>query len=237
MDRQVLLQPAYVLHQRAYRNTSALLEVLTSEHGRVGIVVKGLRGRSGAAWRGILQPFIRLLVSYARGRQDLHALVGAESAGDNARLSGQALFSAFYLNELVMRLLHRGEAHERLFHEYDEAIGRLKRLEECEPVLRRFEMSLLQELGYGLQLEAEAFSDDPITADRRYYYDPLRGPVAAGAAVSPHPTVSGGCLRALALADFSDRRYWPEMKALMRGVIAHHMDGRALYSRELFQPD
>lgn len=237
MTRQVLLQPAFVLHQRAYRNTSALLEVLTPEHGRVGIIAKGLRGKGGTHWRGILQPFIRLLISYSRGRQDLHTLIAAESAGDNVRLSGQALFSAFYLNELLMRLLHRGEAHERLFHDYDAALGRLKKAEQSEPALRRFEMSLLQELGYGLQLETEALSHDPIEDGRRYYYDPLRGPVVAGAAQSSLPAVSGACLRALARADFSDPSYWPEMKALMRGVIAHHMDGRPLHSRELFQTD
>jgi DNA repair protein RecO (recombination protein O) len=236
MTRQVLLQPAYVLHQRAYRNTSALLEVLTLEHGRVGIIAKGLRGK-GAAWRGILQPFIRLLISYARGRQDLHPLISAESAGNYAGLSGQALFSAFYLNELLMRLLHRGEAHERLFHDYDAALDRLRKSEESEPVLRRFEMCLLQELGYGLQLENEALSHDPIEDDRRYYYDPLHGPIAATVVKSPLVTVSGACLHALACSDFSERRYWPEMKALMRGVIAHHMGGRPLRSRELFQAD
>jgi DNA repair protein RecO (recombination protein O) len=236
MAHQVLLQPAYVLHQRAYRNTSALLEVLTRDHGRIGVIARGVKGKSAAAYRGLLQPFVRLLLSYS-GRQDLHTLISAEAADDYARLSGQPLFSAFYLNELLMRLLHRGEAHERLFQDYDEALGSLKHAEECEPVLRRFEMGLLQELGYGLQLQTEALSEDPIEDERRYYYDPQRGPVAVGAAESSLPAVSGACLRALAQADFSDRRYWPEMKTLMRGVIAHHMDGRPLRSRELFLKD
>ncbi|HEX5057685.1 MAG TPA: DNA repair protein RecO [Gammaproteobacteria bacterium] len=233
MAHQVLLQPAYVLHQRAYRNTSALLEVLTRDHGRVGVIAKGVKAKSGAAYRGLLQPFARLLLSYS-GRQDLHTLISAEAADDHARLSGQPLFSAFYLNELLMRLLHRGDAHERLFHDYDEALASLKRAEECEPVLRRFEMALLQELGYGLQLETEALSGNPIENGRLYYYDPQRGPVPARVADSRLPTISGACLRALAQSDFSERRYWPEMKTLMRGVITHYMDGRPLRSRELF---
>lgn len=237
MVRRVLLQPAYVLHQRAYRNTSALLEVLTCDHGRIGIVAKGIKGKSGAVYRGILQPFIRLLVSYS-GRHDLQTLISAESAGDYARLSGEPLLSAFYMNELLMRLLHRGEAYRQLFNDYDDALTRLKQGEESEPVLRRFEMSLLQELGYGMQLQTEALSHDPIESGRQYYYDPLRGPIAAGATTqSSLPTVSGACLHALTQSDFSDRRYWPEMKTLMRGVIAHHMDGRPLHSRELFHKD
>jgi DNA repair protein RecO (recombination protein O) len=236
MAHRVFLQPAYVLHQRAYRNTSALLEVLTQDHGRIGVIARGVKGKSGTAYRGLLQPFVRLLLSYS-GRQDLHTLISAEPAGGYTRLAGQPLFSAFYLNELLMRLLHRGEAHERLFHGYDDALERLKQAEECEPVLRRFEMSLLQELGYGLQLETEALSEDPIESARHYFYDPQRGPIAAGVAEPVLPTVSGACLRALAQSDFSDRRYWPEMKTLMRGVIAHYMDGRPLRSRELFHKD
>lgn len=236
MTRQILLQPAYVLHQRAYRNTSALLEVLTRDHGRIGVIAKGIKGKGGESRRGILQPFIHLLISYS-GRQDLHTLIAAESPGDTARLSGQTIFSAFYLNELLMRLLHRGEAHEQLFHGYDEAINRLKREEECEPVLRRFEMRLLQELGYGLQLEADALNQAPIDTGGRYYYDPAQGPVPAHAMKTAWPTVSGGCLRALAQGDFSDQRYWPEMKVVMRSVIAHHLEGRPLRSRELFNMD
>jgi DNA repair protein RecO (recombination protein O) len=235
--RQILLQPAYVLHQRAYRNTSALLEVLTRDHGRIGVVAQGVRGRNGTARRGLLQPFIRLLISYAPGRQDLHTLITVESAGDAMRLAGTALFSAFYLNEILMRLLHRNEPHDRLFQDYDSAVERLKGREEREPVLRRFELRLLQELGYGLQLENEALNQGPVQADQFYYYDPLRGPVPAATSQERLHAVSGACLHALAMADFSDRRYWPEMKALMRGVIAHHMDGRPLRSRELFHAD
>jgi DNA repair protein RecO (recombination protein O) len=230
---QILLQPAYVLHQRAYRNTSALLEVLTREYGRIGVIAKGIKGKGGESRRGILQPFINLLLSYS-GKQDLHTLIAAESAGDNIRLSGQPLFSAFYLNELLMRLLHRGDAHAELFDGYNDAITRLKQGEASEPVLRRFEICLLQELGYGLMLETDAVNHAPIAADRRYFYDPLRGPLPAELTKTSLPLVSGACLHALAGADFSDPVFWPEMKTLMRNVLAHHLDGRPLRSRELF---
>jgi DNA repair protein RecO (recombination protein O) len=232
--QRVLLQPAYVLHQRAYRNTSALLEVLTREHGRIGVVAKGIKGKSGDSRRGILQPFIHFLLSYS-GRQDLFTLTAAESSGDNIRLSGQPLFSAFYLNELLMRLLHRGDAYPGLFDGYNDAITRLKQGEDNEPVLRRFEMRLLQELGYGLLLEADATSHAPIAVDRHYYYDPQRGPVPAEATKANLPLVSGACLHALAGADFSDPCFWPEMKTLMRNVLAQHLEGKPLRSRELFR--
>jgi DNA repair protein RecO (recombination protein O) len=233
MARQVLLQPAYVLHQRPYRNTSALLEILTRDHGRIGAIAKGVKGKGGESRLGLLQPFIPLLISYAV-RQDLHTLISVEPAGDIRRLEGQALFSAFYLNELLMGLLHRSDAHEQLFHDYDDALNRLKNQEEYEPVLRRFEISLLQELGYGMQLETDG-DRQLIEADGRYYYDPLRGPVHARILKTPLPTVSGRCLHALARLDFSDKGCWPEMKLLMRNVIAHHMGGKPLRSRELFR--
>ncbi len=232
---QILLQPAYILHHRPYRNTSALLEVLTRDHGRIGLVAKGIKGKSGGSRRGILQPFIHLLISYS-SRQDLGTLIAAEPAGDGTSLSGQILYSAFYLNELLMRLLHRGDAYERLFQDYHDAVNQLKQQPEYEPVLRRFEMRLLQELGYGLQLERDAIGHNPILADRRYYYDPLRGPLPVETAKTTDlPAVSGACLRALAGADFTDPGHWPEMKTLMRSVIAHHLNGKPLHSRELFR--
>jgi DNA repair protein RecO (recombination protein O) len=234
MTRQVLLQNAYVLHHRPYRNTSALLEVFTRDHGRIGLIARGIKGKSGASRRGILQPFIHLLISYS-SRQDLGTLIAAEPAGDGTSLSGQTLYSAFYLNELLMRLLHRGDAHEQLFQDYSDAVNQLKQRTEYEPVLRRFEIRLLQELGYGLQFETDA-EQDPINTHTHYYYDPLRGPVPAEAAnTAGLPLVSGACLRALAGADFTDPGHWPEMKNLMRNVIAHHLNGKPLHSRELFR--
>ncbi|HEY3488379.1 MAG TPA: DNA repair protein RecO [Gammaproteobacteria bacterium] len=236
--QRVLLQPSYILHQRDYRNTSAILEILTRDHGRVSIVAKGIKAASGSQRRGLLQPFLPLLISYA-GKYELCTLTAVEAAGDDhSRLQGQALFSGFYLNELLMYLLQRGDPHEQLFRDYADTVSRLKSQEACEPVLRRFEMCLLQELGYGLALEAEAITHHPIDPANRYYYDPLRGPVSVESVTSRQlPTVSGACLQALAHADFSDRRYWAEMKILMRSVIGHHMDGRPLNSRELFQHD
>jgi DNA repair protein RecO (recombination protein O) len=232
---RILLQPAYILHHRPYRNTSALLEVLTRDYGRLGLVAKGVKGKSGAGRRGILQPFIHLLISYS-SRQDLGTLIAAEPAGGSTSLSGQTLYSAFYLNELLMRLLHRGDAHEQLFLDYNDAVNQLQQQAEYEPVLRRFETRLLQELGYGLQLETDT-QQDPINTHTHYYYDPLRGPVPAEAAkTNGLPLVSGACLKALAGADFTDPGHWPEMKILMRNIIAHHLNGKPLHSRELFQP-
>ncbi|HSM12246.1 MAG TPA: recombination protein O N-terminal domain-containing protein, partial [Lysobacter sp.] len=37
-------QPAFVLHTRPWRETSMLVEVLSLENGRVGLIARGIRG-------------------------------------------------------------------------------------------------------------------------------------------------------------------------------------------------
>ena len=104
---RVQLQPAFVLHSRHYRDSSALVEVFTNEYGRIGLVAKGarrsVRGRASGA---ILQPFIPLLLSFS-GRAELKTLTASEVAGEVRSLKGERLFSGIYLNELLMRLLHQ----------------------------------------------------------------------------------------------------------------------------------
>ena len=146
---RVQLQPAFVLHSRPYRDSSALLEVLTSEFGRISLVAKGarrsVRGRSNGA---ILQPFIPLLLSFS-GRAELKTVTGSEVAGDVVSLKGERLFSGIYLNELLIRLLHRNDTHPNLFIAYADAIATLGGERSMDDTLRQFEFILLEELGYG----------------------------------------------------------------------------------------
>ena len=147
---RVQLQPAFVLHTRHYRDSSLLLDVFTAQCGRISLVAKGarrpVRGRANAA---ILQPFIPLLLSFS-GRSELKTLTGSEVAGQTQALKGDRLFSGIYLNELMIRLLHQQDAHPSLFVAYGNAVASLGSAESMDDVLRRFEFSLLQELGYGL---------------------------------------------------------------------------------------
>ena len=231
---------AYVLHSYPYRETSLILQMWTEKHGRMGLVAKGARRPKSPA-RSVLVAFQPLVVSWF-GRGELRTLKSAEPDGAATPLGGQGLMSAFYLNELLLKLTHRDDPHEKLFAAYDEAIGALRAISRdkaavatIEPVLRRFELTLLQEVGYAVELAREAGSRTPIAAEREYWYVVERGPVPAGEGEPPPDTVR---LRGLTLIDlergrFEDAATVAQAKQLMRLLINHSLDGQELSTRAL----
>src|SRR5262245_6355627 len=168
-------QPAFVLHSYRSRETSLVVEVFSRDHGRVALIARGAR-RPASALRGVLTAFQPLLVSWT-GRAELKTLVAAEWEGPYAPLKGEALICGFYLNELLLRLTARDDPHERLYDAYRAAIGALAAGENHAAILRRFELTLLGELGYGVLLERDADRGAPIAAERNYVYVIERGPV------------------------------------------------------------
>ena len=147
-------QPGFVLHSYPYRETSLIVEVFSRDHGRVGLVAKGAR-RPMSQLRGVLMAFQPLLIDWSGGGE-MKTLVRAEWMGGQPLLGGQALLCAYYANELLMRLMPREDAHPRLHQAYGEALRALAASEPQEVVLRRFELALLQELGYGMPLDVDA---------------------------------------------------------------------------------
>src|SRR5687768_8225402 len=202
---------AYVLHSYPYRETSLILQAWTEKHGRMGLVAKGARRPKSAA-RSLLVPFQPLVIDWF-GRGELRTLKNAEPAAPATPLAGQALLSAFYLNELLLKLTTRDDPHEQLFVAYDEAISALRALSRgggggVEPVLRRFELSLLRELGYALELTREAGTQAPIVAEREYDYVVERGAVPAeeGETRSDAVRLSGLTLLDLERGRFEDQK-------------------------------
>lgn len=226
------LCPAYILHRQPYRETSLLLEAFSLAAGRIGLVARGARRGKG----GLLQPFVPLLLSWS-GRGELATLTGAEGRGGLVPLTGAALLSAFYLNELLLRLLPRHDPHEELFHAYELALQRLAAVpQQPEWTLRLFEKTLLQELGYGLRLEHEAHSASAIQAERRYCYHVQQGPLCVdGNEQQSGPVLHGATLLALAAERGADERVLAEAKTLMRTILAQYLGTRPLRSRELFR--
>ncbi|MGD8801781.1 MAG: DNA repair protein RecO, partial [Gammaproteobacteria bacterium] len=172
---QVNAEPAYILHKRPYRETSQILEIFSRNHGRLSLISKGSRSpRSRTS--GILQPVRPLLLSWY-GRGELPGLRGVDVADVRPpQLSGKALMSAMYLNELLVILLHRNDVHEALFGEYHETLYALQQAEQLEVVLRNFEKNLLEQIGFGLNLVRDADSGEPVMADRHYAYYLEHGP-------------------------------------------------------------
>src|SRR5437868_8257064 len=152
--RRITLAPAYILHHRPYRDTSRILEVITRDHGRVTLFARGVRGPK-AKLASILQPFQMLLLSWS-GREEAAQLTGAESALAPPPLPSSCLMAAFYLNELLLKLTTRHDPLPVLFDTYHSALEGLRGGPPLEPQLRVFEKRLLEALGYGLDLGAEA---------------------------------------------------------------------------------
>lgn len=240
---RVSLQPGFVLHTRPYRNTSLIAEAFTPDFGIVAVVARGARRRQSRL-RGLIQPFRPLLLSWY-GRGELTTLTAAEDQGAPFWYRGYALASAFYMNELLMRLLHRHDPHAELFFRYRDALWQLAQLDttagvepgpDLQRVLRQYEKHLLQALGFGLTLDREAHGGAPIRAEMQYHYHHDAGPLpadrgGAGQAV----TVSGRTLLALANDELSDPGVLLEAKRLLRRLLEGHLGAKPLGSRALIE--
>lgn len=233
--RRAQLQPCYLLHRRPFRDSGQLLEVFSLEHGRLGIVARGVtRRRRGGALGELLQPFRPLLLSFA-GRGDLATLGGAEAAGPHLQLRGDHLYSALYLNELLMRVLHRHEAHPALFSNYGLALESLADGLAIEPVLRSFELQLLEDLGYAVDLSCDAQNGMPITETGRYLLDPEAGlQCSDGASPASRRLYLGADLMAIARGDLN-AAVLPAAKRLTRELLAPHLGPEPLRARALFR--
>lgn len=233
-------QVAYILHKRSYRETSSILEIFTKDYGRVSLMARGSRGKRSKV-AGNLLLFTPLLVSW-QGRGDLPYLKSAERADLKAPiLKNRSLLSAMYLNELLMYLLHKDDVHTKIFEHYHHCLYALETEDEMEISLRRFELKLLELLGFGLSLNTEAENGRPIQEDSSYNYFPEHGLVKVrDNSTSALPSVSGGCLIALEQQHYhtiaADSQYLSQVKQLLRHVIAHHLGHKKLKSRDLFKP-
>jgi DNA repair protein RecO (recombination protein O) len=215
-------QPAYILHARAYRETSLLLEVFTRDHGRIGVVARGVRRERSRIPRGVLQPLQPLLVDWS-ATGDLGTLIGADAASMPFVLSGEALLAAIYLNELVLRLSGRGDPHPAAFGAYADCLARLASGVGIGWSLRRFERDLFADLGYALLLD-RSVTGAAIDAQADYGYDAEAGPVEWRAG-SRLQRINGAALLALDRDEAPGADHLAQLRRLMRSLIRHHLGG------------
>ena len=218
-------QPAYVLHARPYRETSLLLECLTRDQGRLGVVARGVRGEKGRLRRAQLEPFQPLAMDLLL-RGELATLTGVESVGLSPRLSGNAGLAGLYLNELVVRLSERQDPSPKLFDAYALALRRLGDGEPLAWTLRRFERDLLAAIGYALQLEHEAETGEAIDPQACYAYHAEQGAVACPPGWTH--ALRGEALLALAHDRQPDAAGLKALRGMMREVIRFHLGGGEL---------
>jgi DNA repair protein RecO (recombination protein O) len=231
-DARVDQQPGFVLHSYAWRETSLIIEAFTRDFGRVALVARGAK-RPTSQFRGLLSPFSPLALGWS-GRNEIKSLVRVEWLGGLAPLRGDGLLAAFYLNELLVRLLPRGDAHAQLFASYVQTLRQLEREGSSrETVLRSFELDLLREMGYAPALDHCA-DGETVRPERWYRIDAQQGLVAADGP-SDALCVRGASIIALAQRDLSHPQAAADSKLLLRQLIRYHLNGQPLNTRRIFQ--
>jgi len=231
-------QPAYILHHRPYRDTSQIVELLSRDYGRVALVSRGSRSAKSRL-RAVLQPFRPISISWT-GKTELATLTAAEPATRKPpQLTGNALPCAFYINELLIRLLHRFDVQQEIFQLYEATLYALQQHQQLESSLRLFEKQLLQYLGFGINLSVDADSGEPVNEQLQYHYFVEHGPVLTPVAAQEQNqlTISGASLLAFERDELTSPTVCREVKSLMRHVLAYYLGGKPLKSRELFRGD
>lgn len=230
---KVAFSPTFVLHQRPFRETSIIMDVLSRDHGRISVIAKGSK-QGKKSQSALLQPYQPLLMSWL-GRSELQTLTAVEADGPAYLLQSKAALCGLYVNELMVKLLPQGEAEPELFAAYQQVLYRLQESNDHEVILRLFEKKLLSHLGYGLVIDREVETGETIQSEQTYYYIADRG-LYRWSSESKYPKVSGRSLIHLIKEEGFDRQSLTEIKQLMRMVIHFYLAGRPLHSRALFSP-
>ena len=231
VDRRILLQPAYLLHQRPYRDSGRILELFSRDHGRVTVFARGVR-RAGSPFLPVLQPFNRLLVSWS-ARGEAGSFVHAEFDGAVLGLPAARLLSGFYLNELLIRLLVRHDVNAGIFAQYERTLVDLKSTADESRTLRIFEKRLLEALGYGLSLDREAASGRAVDPGSVYRYRLDQGLARVDGVAEGILIFSGTSLLSLAQEKLEDQASRADARRLLRAALDECLEGRALGSREV----
>ena len=232
--------PAYVLHQRNYRESSLLVDLLTRDAGIVRVVAQGAH-RNKSPWRGLLQAFVPLVVSWS-AKSELGTLKQADCVRYCRPLSRQYLLSGLYINELIMRLVYPYAPVGSLFDAYQTLhTGLLQAAnqfdEKWQRHLRVFEKQVLTTLGVGLDCQYDCLTETPIEADKTYRLVPEQGfthILATETASGQSPIFQGQSLMALDNEVFPTIDSLNDAKRIMRMLFKPLLGRRSLKSRDLF---
>lgn len=228
---RVELQPAYILHSRPFRDTSLILDCLTDDYGRLSLIAKGARSPKSRQ-RQLCQPFAPLLLSW-QGKSSLKTLTSIESRQLPLRLQGEFLFSGLYLNELLTRLVPEQDSCPEIYQSYEVALTELADEQPLEPVLRAFELRMLEDLGYHLDLSHDADGLE-LRPEETYQWWPEQGWRLASDTLTAQ-TFPGAHLVALREGDFQNPQALRSAKILTRILFKPLLGERPLQSRKLFQ--
>jgi DNA repair protein RecO (recombination protein O) len=233
-------EPAFVLHRYDWSESSLILEVLTRQFGRVALVAKGAK-RPSSNFRPVLLPLQPLRLAFG-GDAEIRTLKSAEWTGGQVMPTGDALLSGYYLNELLLRLLPRDDAHPRLFDAYAATVQVLggEHAEALQPALRAFELLLLREIGLLPVLDVQTATLVPLDDEAAYVLRPEAGLVESEE--DARASLPGARWRALqraldAPAPFAatvrEASQSPELKPQLRALLHYHCGVSTLRTRQL----
>ncbi len=231
---QTDLNPCFLLHQRAYRETSSILDVFSREHGRVGIIARGIKSKNKNNLQGLLQPCQKLMMSWS-GKGELPTLNKVEMINPITLSSSRIILLGFYINELIVKLLHKNEAHIELFDVYESTLQELIDENTEQQTLRVFEKRLLESIGYGLVLDYDALNEMPIIPSNRYYYSFENGASLTAPEFGEYIQINGETLLNLEQELFETEDCLHEAKILMRYIFKMILGQKPLLSRQLYQ--
>ncbi|WP_018982762.1 DNA repair protein RecO [Salinimonas chungwhensis] len=222
---------AYILHRRPYRETSYLVDFFTLETGRISAVAKGVKN-SKSDRKSLLQPFSPVKVQLA-GKAELKNLNQIESDGRSHQLTGNALFCAMYLNELINRTMPVGLASEMLFGHYQQVLSILPASDTPDILLRGFEFALLEEMGQLPDWLTDAVSEQPVDSEQWYIFVAEQGVTQAPA------HIQRGRFPGYGLLEMANGEWTPAArktaKIITRQALRNLLGDKPLKSRELFR--
>ncbi len=223
-------EDCFVLRTLPYSESSLIVDMFTRHHGRINLLAKGAR-RAKSKFRGLIRPFQRLVASWS-GKGNVPTLTELSCEARNNAIASSDLYCRYYLNELLVRLIHDRDPHENLFDAYYLAIERLKEPANEFHTLRVFEKILLRELGYALVLTTEADQKTLVDAGKIYDYSFDKGPILTEKPDSL--SVSGETLLAIDREEFKSDRVKNESKRFLGRAVEHYLEGKHIHSREIY---
>ncbi|MDM7455988.1 MAG: DNA repair protein RecO [Tepidimonas sp.] len=235
-------EPAYVLHQHDWSESSLILELFTRHHGRVVLVGKGVK-RPTSQFRAVLLPLVPLRVDWS-GEAEVRSLKAAQYAGGHVMPAGDALLAGYYLNELVLRLMARDDPHPALFDPYAAAVQALAQGDDVSVTLRAFELLLLRQLGWLPDLALEGLRLLPLDATQAYRLLPQAGlqpsgPDDVGALTGAHWQAVQAALDApdpwLALRGLAPTLGMAALRIGLASLLHYHSGVRSFRTRELMR--
>ena len=222
-----LWRDAFLLHQRPYGNSSVMAEMFTLDNGRISVIAKGAK-KPKSKFFGVLSPFSKLRITY-RGKSELKTLTNVDKEDIFSDSFSKLSYTLLYINELLIKILPQGAPQKELFNLYDKFLLEIKTSNEIDIILRRFEIELLEMLGYGINFINEVDSGQSIDADKLYDFVP-----ELGFKESPNGIFNGKEIISISKLDFENINK-KKFKSLTTMAIGYSLDGGDLKSRQIFK--